>query len=468
MIKNLLLSGAILSAPALMVNAEPKVYTTDNLAQEIHVSLNGKYVAMGDYEQNLSYIWNIDEPETFLALPGESVAYDVANDGTVVGYIKQPGGVYRPCVLENGEWTLLPCHPAVANTAEANCITPDGKIIAGTQFINDPTSEIKGRYYPCIWKKNDDGRWTLTDYSYIKLPDHQGFLTKCLYVNGDDIIIGGRLYCGMGSEVPALIVNGELKFWNEIGTYSEPLIWQGQYGAYDENGKQYFTDDPNDPNIFYYDYATVDGYRDGETGEYFAGEFSTVDAQGNFYGYRTRAFNVKEDGSGDLENGATIYNYGKDEWTDNTGFTNFAIGLGNADIVFANGGSMLVNGEKKKITEELGFTTDRIFTFVRSVSSDGKVLGINTAELHEGTGEYQYFPAIVVLDEPLVAGIDNVIGADCVTIIVSEGRIDVAGAASVAVYDLNGRKVSSSATAHVVSGVYVVKADDVVKKVLVK
>lgn len=88
MIKNLLLSGAILSAPALMVNAEPKVYTTDNLAQEIHVSLNGKYVAMGDYEQNLSYIWNIDDPETFQALPGESVAYEVANDGTVVGYIK--------------------------------------------------------------------------------------------------------------------------------------------------------------------------------------------------------------------------------------------------------------------------------------------------------------------------------------------------------------------------------------------
>lgn len=56
MIKNLLLSGALMSVPALMLNAETKVYTMDELGDEVYVSPNGKFVSVGDYEQNLSYI----------------------------------------------------------------------------------------------------------------------------------------------------------------------------------------------------------------------------------------------------------------------------------------------------------------------------------------------------------------------------------------------------------------------------
>lgn len=468
MAKKTIIAGAVFSLPVLFMNAETKVYTSDELVHEIHVSANGKYVAMGDYEQNLSYIWNAETPDKFSSLPGDVVAYDVANDGTIVGYIKQTGGLYRPCVLENGEWQMLPCHAAVSNTAEANCITPDGKIIAGTQFINDPTSEIKGRYYPCIWEKEDNGRWKLTSYTDIPLPDHQGFLTKCLYVNGDDIVIGGRLYCGIGSEVPALIINGELTFWNKIDTYSEALIYEGKYGAYDENGKQYFTDDPNDPNIFYYEYATVDGFRDGETGKYFNGEFSSVDPQGNFYGYRSRVFNVKEDGTGDMVNSATIYNFSTGEWIDDTNYTNFAIGLGNAGIVFPMGDKVLVDGVEQKATEKFQFGVNRTFTSVRSISTDGKVIGANIAEVHEGTGQLQYFPLIIVLDEPIVAGIDTIVSENGVSIIVSEGRIDVAGTEDVTVFNLNGGIVSKDSTSHVAPGVYVVKAGDTTRKVLVK
>lgn len=468
MIQKLLLSGVLLAAPALMLNGETKVYTMDELGDEVHVSSNGKYVSIGDYEQSLSYIWKAETPNTFLPLPDEVVAYDVDNNGTVVGTIKQKGGLWRPCILVDGEWQLLPCHASVVNTAEANCISADGSVIAGVQFINDPSSEIGGRYYPCIWKKNNEGKWDLTAYTNIKLPDHQGFMTRCLYVNGDDIIIGGRLYCGIGSDVPALIVNGELKFWNKLESKREPFMFQGKYIAYDDAGKQYRTEDPNDPNIYYCDYVLIDGYRDGETGEYFGGEFTSVDAHGNFYGYRTRAFDVDEDGYGNLVNGAVVYNHSKDEWVDDTNYTNFAIGFNDAKIIFPTGDRVIVDGEKRKATSELGFTSNRTFTSVQSISDNGKVIGAITEEMNSGTGQAQYFPFIIVLDEPLSAGIDNIISENGISIIVFEGRIDVAGAENVAVYDLNGRLAGSSSTSYVAPGVYVVKAGDITKKILVK
>lgn len=468
MIKNLLLFGAA-AVSALSVCAETKVYTMDELGDEVNVSPNGKFVSVGDFEQSLSYLWNIEAPETFLPLPGEKVvAYDVDNNGTVVGSIYQRGGIWRPCVLEDGEWTVLPCHAAVINEAEATCISADGTIIAGTQFISDKTSEIAGRYYPCIWKKGDDGKWTLTAYTGIKLPDHQGFLTKALYVDGENVIIGGRLYCGIGSEIPAMIVNGELKYWNKLDSEKVPFMFKGQYVAYDSEGKQYKTDDPNDPNIFYYDEYKIDGYKDGETGEYFTGELTSVDSKGYFYGYRTRAENVDADGNGKLRNGALVYDYKNDEFVDNTAYSAFMTGIGGGKVIFPIGNKIIVDGTAKSLTETYGFTPDKTLTGVKNISDDGKVLGAVTEVVNPGTGEKQYFPLVVVLDEPLVAGIDGIVSENGVSIIVSAGRIDVAGAHDVTVYDMNGRVVSNAATSHVAAGIYIVKAGDVTRKVMVK
>ncbi|MDE6458685.1 MAG: hypothetical protein K2L31_08845, partial [Muribaculum sp.] len=176
----------------------------------------------------------------------------------------------------------------------------------------------------------------------------------------------------------------------------------------------------------------------------------------------------KEDGSGDLVNGATIYNFATGEWIDDTNYTNFAIGLSNAGIVFPMGDKVLVDGVEHKATEKFQFGVDRIFTSVRSISADGKVIGANIAEVHEGTGQLQYFPLIIVLDEPIVAGIDTIVSENGVSIIVSEGRIDVAGTEDVTVFNLNGSIVSKDSTSHVAPGVYVVKAGDTTRKVLVK
>ena len=259
-----------------------------------------------------------------------------------------------------------------------------------------------------------------------------------------------------------------MKFWNVLASGKEPFIFRGKYEAYDETGKQYWTEDPNDPNIAYYPFTTIDGYRDGVTGEYFSGEFSSVDKYGNFYGYRSRAFNVAEDGSGDLVNGATIYNFSTEEWTDNPDYTNFVIGTGDDKYVFPMGDRVIVDGVEKTLTETFGFSVTRTLSSVRSISDDGKVIGANLSELHPGTGEMLYYPAVIVLDEPLVAGIDDVVSENGITIIVSAGRVDVAGTDDVTIYDLKGSVVSNAVTSYVAPGMYIVKAGDTTRKVFVK
>ena len=80
-----------------------------------------------------------------------------------------------------------------------------------------------------------------------------------------------------------------------------------------------------------------------------------------------------------------------------------------------------------------------------------------------------YYPFAIVLDEPLVSGVDEIINTESdAKILLSAGRIDVIGAEEVAVYDLNGSLVSTSATSHVAPGVYVVKAGKSASKVIVK
>lgn len=63
-----------------------------------------------------------------------------------------------------------------------------------------------------------------------------------------------------------------------------------------------------------------------------------------------------------------------------------------------------------------------------------------------------------------VAGID----AEGATIAAADGEIVVEGARSVAVYTAAGALVSTDARTNVAAGLYIVRADDVVKKVIVK
>ncbi|MDE6843283.1 MAG: hypothetical protein K2J24_07140, partial [Muribaculaceae bacterium] len=98
------------------------------------------------------------------------------------------------------------------------------------------------------------------------------------------------------------------------------------------------------------------------------------------------------------------------------------------------------------------------------------VLAGTRQELHPATGEYLYYPFVVVLDEPLTgepSGVEVIAESRDFAVIISKGRIDFANTEG-EVYDLNGRAMGRGTSVSVPAGFYVVKAGDMSRKVMVK
>lgn len=457
--KSLLLSAAALAV--LSANAETKSYSSDELGIVGGVSNNGRYVAIYDDENSMGYLWDAENPEEFKLIDGVPTRkvqlYDVSDDGLSVGNFYQMGGTYIPCyVTPDGEVHELTLSQYSLYDNSAVCVNADASIITGYQHFNDPSPDIPGKYTPCQWYLNDNGEYDMVIYSDIEYPAHQGFIPRA--ASEDGRIIAGRLYCGAGSEIPAMIVDGELKIWATLETKLEEFYYKDKLLGLFEN---------------YY----VDGYLDGATGEYFSGEISDLDAWGNAYGYRTQVENLNpEDGSGTLRRFASIYDIENDEWIDyptGNGLQGFTCGI-NRHYVFSNGNRVMIStddvDEVKTATGEFDFTTPASLTGIMRCSLDGKVLGAVTQVMNPATGENQYFPLVIVLDEPLEtapeSGIEFVKDND-MTLLLSAGRIDIANGEGV-VYDLNGRLAGKGSTIRVAPGTYVVKVGEASRKVLVK
>ncbi|MDE7161035.1 MAG: hypothetical protein K2O24_09405 [Muribaculaceae bacterium] len=458
--KSLLLSAAAMAI--LAANAETKIYTSDELGIIGGVSSNGRYAAIYDDENNLGYIWDAENPEEFKLIDGVESGkvelYAVSDNGIAVGAYSVKGTYYYyPCyVTPDGTVHDLPRVPHTLYTNYATCVNSDASVITGYMHFNDPDPDIPGKYTPAQWFRNEDGEYDVVIYNDLDLPPHQGFITTA--ASEDGRVIAGRLYCAAGSEIPALVVDGELKYWNKLETRIEPFIYKGQI-------------------LDYYEEYYIDGFHDGANAEYFSGQFSDMDAWGNVYGYRTHVEDLNEEtGEGKLVMTSCIYNYNDDEWWDmpNTGgVQGFSCGL-NREYMFTRGNRMVVAGEDvdevKSLTSEFGFSAPMSITGVIRCSKDGKVLGANTELSNPATGEYQYFPMLIVLDEPLVedpgSGIEIVKGND-MTLLLSTGRIDIIGGEGY-VYDLNGRLAGIGSTIHVAPGAYVVKVGEATRKVMVK
>lgn len=462
MTKHLLLSGAVLCA--LMAQAETKFYTSNELGIVGGISNNGRYAAVFDDENSLGYLWDAENPEEFTLVKGfqssKVMLYDVSDNGIAVGayYL---GGCYYPCFVKDGEVEALELSPYALYTNEARCISADGKIIGGYQMYKDPTAETGGRNRPCLWTLNEDsGEYELYIYADIELPEHQGFITNCM--SDDGRVIGGRLYCAAGSEIPAIVKDGELIYWAELETRLEPFMYK-------------------DKILGYYEEYYIDGYHDGAMKtepNFVTGEFSNIDAWGNLYGFRSHIEDLAEDGqSCRIVNYACVYNYENDEWTEaptSGGIRSYLTGL-NGQYIFGNGNNVLVSDNdseerKNTVTGEFDFTSNRGITGVFRTSVDGKVLGGCTQEMNPATGEYQYFPFVVVLDEPLVdapSSVEIIPAAKNLAVVLSAGRIDIAGAEGT-VYDLDGRMIGTGTSFQVAPGTYVVKSGEASCKVLVK
>lgn len=442
------------------VNAETKYYAADPevvYGLMTGVSDNGRYAVASDEDDNVAVLWDFSNPSEFKILEDGTLLYDVADDGTAVGSLYLIGGKFRAAIYRDGDWDRLADHPEVLSEQYAIAITPDARVIAGFEYDRDKDADQGGRYFPVVWTLDENtGEYELTKFNDLKLPDHQGFVTRTLTPDGK--YIGGRLYCGSMSEIPAIIdiEKHEIIYWNELDTRLEPFYYKGNILGYFEE---------------YY----VDGYHDTSSDKTFIGEFMSSDAYGNFYGFRTVALSVSDDGQdANLADYATIYNIHTNQFTDMSGVSAFSLGYNNGKTLFADNATMVTisdSGEmtKQPITDALGFSTSDEISAITHGSADGKVLGGIYGIFNPAKQAPDYHPFIITLDEAL-AGISEITidnGSD-IAIIVAGGRIEVAGANSVAVYDFDGKCVSTSASSEVTPGIYIVKADNISKKVIVK
>lgn len=450
---------ASLAALTASTYADTKYYAADPTSVYgllTGISANGKYAVASDSEDNIAYFWNLEDPSKFEMMGDDALMNGVADDGTVVGALFT-GTQYRAAMYKDGEWDNLATHPEVMNEQYAVCITPDAKVIAGYEFDRDSNAERGGRYFPVAWALDENtGEYEIIKFNDLGLPDHQGFITKCLSPDGK--YIGGRLYCASMSEIPALIdiENHEIIYWDTLETRLEPFEYKGQL-------------------LGYYEEYYIDGYHDTSSDNTFTGELMSCDSDGNFYGYRTVALSVSEDGQDAvLGHYASIYNVNTKEWVDMEGVSAFSLGYNNGSTLFATDAKMVVISESgdakiESIFDGLGFNTSDEISGVTHGSADGKVLGGIYGIFNPAKQAPDYHPFMIILEEPLSGISEIAIDNDSnIAIITSQGHIEVAGADSVAIYDLNGKLVSTAASCDVAPGLYVVSADGVSRKVIVK
>lgn len=471
--KHLLMSGTLAAVCALSMSAKTELYMPDpdmfyGTTTIGKVSENGRFVVVFDDDNKISFLWDKENPTEWIQIDkGEArlkgvAVHGVSNDGkTLVGTLELIGAGNentRAAYMRDGSWHVLPTHPKLLNMVEVQGCNADASIIFGYQFINDPASEIAGRFYPCTWTLNEEGEYDMHCFTDIQLPDHQGFVPWCMSEDGS--MIAGTLFVPAGSTIPALVWDGELVYFDEIETRMEEFYYKDELLGIYEN--------------FY-----INGYNDGIKGDdYFEGSFTGIDPWGNLYGHRTRAFDVvtdpddKDYGKGTLVHGATVWNSTDSKWTDFEQFQAFSTGL-DGKYIFTNGGMVTdLNGNAEQITNRFDFDSDATNPSITHVSGDGKTLAGIHSVFNVAIGESDYFPFVLVLDEPLVElpdnGITIVNGDDNINIVLTPGRVDVCGAENVTLFDLNGRLIGSGTTFHVAAGVYVVAAGNKSYKVLVK
>lgn len=474
-------SLGLMAAVSLQASAANQVFNTPEMGDLNGVSVNGRFAAIGDMDNNIAYLWDAENPNVFTNITPElsnqnipsgqriigAVVYDVDNYGDVVGAIYYADGKSYPAIYSNGVWTQLEIPDDAINHVECVAINAKGTIITGYAvhaYYPKDGSDPNGQYFPIQWFRQPDGSYSMTSYGRVDFSDHNGFFPSCQSQDGR--IIGGTLFCGKWSSIPAFLIDGKLKIFDTIEFTYEPWIYKGEYYCgRDEDGQQIWTDDPNDPRIVLYTEVFIDGYHDGDKA--LEGQIVSCDDKGNFYGYRTLVSNVSDDGmSATLKTQAAIYNTNTEEWTYSSDASYFTCGNGEG-LVFGGGNTVFVDGEKHDVCQYFDITTTSESVGIAKCSGEGKVLGGVRAEFAGSIGDYFYFPYVVVTDGAFDS-VKTVYGGENPFVIVRNGGIDVVNASEAVVYDMEGHIVSRSLKSDLNAGMYVVVAGGLNVKVLVK
>lgn len=235
------------------------------------VSANGKYAVGTDEELAFrSYLWQESDP-TNLEIYGdyklEVALYDVTNDGTLVGGIRDNSGMMYPAYKPQGaKWQMLTRGmenlnremATYGNVSQAlRATTPDGQYMAGSFYMNtgkvsDSGVEIS-HLLPVVWK---DGK-------LLKVYDDLGIETFMVWdISDDGQTIVGMNTAGIGGQNPSFIRDGKLYQLFDCGPERTEQTGPEVYGNI-EGGICHNID--NMGNIYGYYYEAVGDYQTSET-----------------------------------------------------------------------------------------------------------------------------------------------------------------------------------------------------------
>ncbi len=427
----------------------------------IRVSNNGKYAVGCDIEACYAgYLWDA-ETGSFTIIneaSGERVnavlAYDVSDDGTIVGavpvtYEASDGSdsiAWEPAYKPLGkDWVTLPM-PEYANTkynnpkyysmsyipAYGKRVSPDGKVIGGVCWYAeyDAAGKYTNFYKPVLWTIGDDGEATLKEFNDLEYKG-QGFI---LYdINDDGSVIVGKHETVRGDQCPAYIKDGVMDY------LASPILVlrDGYTDVYDEVGD--------------------------DVGAYWIGLVNFLDASGNAYYYYSDGGGVLHNAVWNVYTEETIYS-GED---DDSGYDNLVLcGTGSDFIVgmqyITYGPATVLAGQDVDISE---------MSTVMSVSDDGLTLA--GATLQTSSLESYNSPAVMVLSS-LATGISSTLSDDKSVLISKNGNtLSISGEyTSAELIDTAGRHIGNVNKAISLSGmpagVYLLKVESKGKKLVYK
>lgn len=184
-----------------------------------HVSANGKYAVGTDDELMFrSYLWRADAPETIEMMgsyDSEIALYDVTNDGTLIGGIRDNRGMMYPAYKPQGaSWQMLTRGMENLNRDMAmddyvnqalRCASPDGRYMAGSFYINtgqlSDAGTMVSHLVPVVW---EDGKLK-------KIYDDLGINEFMVWdISDDGRTLVGMNVAGIGGQNPAIIRDGKL------------------------------------------------------------------------------------------------------------------------------------------------------------------------------------------------------------------------------------------------------------------
>lgn len=396
------------------------------------VSDNGKYAVGYSALTNTAIIWDLDSRE-FKQITGShrnnrAMAYDVSDDGTVVGAyadttLEATKSAIIPGFWKDGVWKPLPLIEGVAYTGGefngATGISPDGKTITG--FIRESlySEELKknvARCRPAIWI---DGVLQPRFESLPTSADETGYGAFSFHSSADGKVLSGRYDHPNGAR--ALVV------WID--------------------GKMTFIDGAERTNYFF---SAADNCV-SPNGQYVAGYFAP---EGVASGWMLPSlYNTTTQQKIDLPEGWSSVSTVLDDGTiyGSTGTGGTAL-MRTPDYEGSLVGYLV---GKYHITEDdLGCSPST----VKAASADGKVIG-SWYGISLGFG-MSMLPCIIVQDRPAtsIETVDN----NTPSLRMADGEISAEGAERIELYDVSGNRVGQIAAGKIsvsgLSGMVIAKA----------